>query len=393
MDFYVADSVHHAFLVLFAASKDQRRYFTLLAEKTNLGAKVVWYKSLRLPAFLIKYPLRKLWRQTELLVVRKCNSRKGKHYPNWFWPLFQVSSFIQAVWLYALYVHWLKTEKAQFVGVWNGKKFRQAVLLEAIQTLGKSPIFFETGPLPGVSAIDPNGVNAFSSVPRDVVFYQNRVAHERLLVPCCISDHPNGLPLKYIFVPFQVVEDSNIYLHSPWIRNMRQLFALCKNLADKLGSDYHFVFKPHPSCDEDYSDLKQQQSEQLIFAEDISTPVLVEHADAVMTVNSTVGIEGLMAAKKVLVLGDALFAIEGISYPVKDELQLQTLLLGLHDLSVNEPTVNSFIDYLKNDYAIPGNAMKSPDKTHWRAAERRLQLLLDGKTSEALVTLASERSR
>lgn len=385
----MADSIQHDCLVLFAASKDQRRYFNQLAEKTSLCAKVVWYKALKIPSFLVKYPFHKLWQQAELLVVRKRNSRKGKHYPSLLWPLFQALSFIKALWLYALYVHWLKSEKTQFVGVWNGKKFRQAVLLEAIHALGKSPIFFETGPLPGVSAIDPLGVNAFSSVPRDVVFYQNRVTHEQLLVPCCISERPNALPQKYIFVPFQVVEDSNIYLHSSWIRNMRQLFALCQRLAAKLGGRYQFVFKQHPACDEDYSDLKRQQSDQLIFADDIATPVLVEHAEAIMTVNSTVGIEGLMAAKKVLVLGDALFAIHGISYPVKGEKQLEELLLNLHGLPFDEAAVNSFIDYLKNDYAVPGNAMKFPDERHWYAVEKKLQYLLQGKASQALATFSA----
>ena len=250
----------------------------------------------------------------------------------------------------------------------------------------KKTVFFETGPLPGVSAIDPKGVNFYSSIPSDVDFYLNRTlsSTELKLVQTNQITRPGNLPKNYILVPFQVVEDSNIYLHSSWIHNMRQFFGLCESLSQQLGDKVTFVFKEHPACNEQYEDLRQRQTPQLKFVDDVSTPVLVNFADAIVTVNSTVGIEGLMARKKIFVLGDALFGIAGITYPVNSTVELYEYLKKLNELHLNEGAIASFIDYLKNDYSIPQNAMQNPSEPHWQAAEKRLSLLLKGREVEAL---------
>ncbi|MDX1351836.1 MAG: hypothetical protein R3254_02415 [Thiomicrorhabdus sp.] len=371
-------------IVFFAASKDQRHYFTELSQHIELDSEVVWYKSLKIPSLFITYPLAQLWQQAELLTIRKQNSSKGKNYPAFIWPLFTFISLLQACWLYAIYTGWLKRVSAKFVGVWNGKKFRQAILVIALQNQQKKAIFFETGPLPGLSAIDPKGVNFYSSIPNKVDFYLNRAltANKNQAIQTQPT-RPGNLPKHFVLVPFQVVEDSNIYLHSKWIRTMRQLFELCQLLSKQLP-DLTFVFKDHPACDEQYDDLRKQQTPYLQFVDDFSTSELVQHADAIITVNSTVGIEGLMVRKKVFVLGDALFGIEGISFPVDSEEALLQQLLQLDSLELNETAIASFIDYLQHDYGIAGNAMKAPGLDHWQAANERLVLLLAGEASEAL---------
>ena len=376
-------------ITFFAASRDQLNYFTNLHDNIKLSTSVVWYKSLRVPSLFIHYPISDLWQQAKLLTKRKQNSHKGKNYPVILWPVFTSFSFIKACWLYAVYIHWLKRLADATVGVWNGKKFRQAILVIALKHMDKKSIFFETGPLPGVSAIDPKGVNFYSSIPNDVDFYLKRNLSENHLTEQMLDKEqqvtrPANLPKRYILVPFQVVEDSNIYLHSDWIHNMRQFFTVCESISNQLDDDISFVFKEHPACDEEYTDLRQRQSAKLQFIDDVTTPELVQYSEAVITVNSTVGIEGLMAGKKIFVLGDALFGIEGITYPVKTEKALFDCLANLHQLSINQTAVNSFLDYLKFDYAIPQNAMQNPGNEHWQAAEKRLILLLAGRVEEAL---------
>lgn len=371
-------------IVLFAASKDQRKYFTALSEHLSVKSDVVWYKSLKKPSLLVRYPISELWRQATLLKVRKQNSSKGRQYPSIVWPFFTFFQFLQACWLYSIYAEWLISLNEQSIGVWNGKKFRQAVLVIAAARMNKKTLFFETGPLPGVSAIDPKGVNFYSSIPNNVDFYLNRKSQNHIVLnQKQQSTRPGNLPENFILVPFQVVEDSNIYLHSAWIRTMRQLFAVCQSLSEQLN-DVTFVFKEHPACNEQYEDLRSQQNAHLKFIDEYTTSELIAFSDAIITVNSTVGIEGLMAGKKVFVLGDALFGIEGISYPVTSEKALLAGLQNLSYLELNEAAIGSFIDYLKKDYAIPGNAMKSPDEIHFSAADKRIALLLQGKEVEAL---------
>ena len=369
-------------LALFAASRDQRRYFTALAENTSINMKVVWYKTLSFPTLLTWFPMTKLWEQATILTTRKRYSRKGKDAPEWIWPVFTTVTFIQAVWFYGVYSRWLKQERAVYIGMWNGKKFRQAILALALPAYQKQGLYFETGPLPGMSVIDSKGINFASSIPREVEFYLNHsmVGDVSDTLYPSKTEKPSTLPETYIFVPFQVVEDSNIYLFSPWVRDMRQLFLLCKTIGETVkkeqGKTLTFIFKEHPSCDEQYDDLKIQQTAQLRFENKMDTSVLIEHANAIITINSTVGLEGLMARKKVLVLGGAQFGIEGISYPVSSESVLLDYLSRLDSLEVNDQAIAHFIDCLKHDYAIAGNAMKSPDATHWQAAEHKLKQLM-----------------
>lgn len=381
-------------IVLFAASRDQRKYFTALCEHLNCKCQVTWYKSLKVPFFFTRFPFSQLWQQAKLLTVRKQNSRKGRLYPGIVWPINTFMAFVQAIWLYALFFGWLRKLTEEHVGVWNGKKFRQAILLLAIKRIGKQPIFFETGPLPGVSAIDPKGVNFYSSIPNKVGFYQQRTKSElsESLIKTPSQLKSTGLPEHYILVPFQVVEDSNIYLHSRWIRNMRQLFAICAEISEQLDSNLTFVFKEHPACNESYEDLRKQQNEKLRFVDGVSTPELVEYADAIITVNSTVGIEGLIFGKKVFVLGDALFGINGISFPVSSQEMLLNNLQKLDSIEPDLSAIESFIDYLKNSYAIPGNAMQEPNDEHWKAADHRINLLISGRANQALGLNSNEHT-
>lgn len=371
-------------LALFAASKDQTRYFSELAKQLSFKTKVVHYKSLWNPLTWGRVPLGALKKQAELLVVRKQHSKYGKYYPSWVWSVFVRFYQLRAYWLYGSYQRWLHSESAEYIGVWNGKKFRQAILVAAIYECGKQPIFFETGPLPGKSAIDPKGVNAFSSIPRELSFYEGLPNPQTNWLQTDATERPTGLPKQYVFVPFQVVEDSNIYLHSKWIRTMRQLFDLCESLLPELPDSTCFVFKPHPACNEDYSDLKARETDRLRWVEDIPSTELVVHAEAVVTINSTVGIEALAAGKKVFVLGDALFAIPGITYPVSSADELQKSLKYLEQSVFNVPIVNRFLEYLNNDYAIPGNAMREPGEIHWRAAQVRIEQIMHSRQKKPL---------
>lgn len=375
-------------IVLYSASSDQRHYFLALMKKLPCVSRVHSSKTLYFPSLshLDSHVKEALNQQVDYLILRKKNTARGQKLPFWVWPIKHFLLRVKAGLLFRMDLSWLTKEKSGFIGVWNGKKFRQAVLVIAANAMNKKVIFFETGPLPGVSAIDPKGVNFYSSIPNDVAFYLNRRLSGGIEEKKQNSEftRPGNLPKHFILVPFQVVEDSNIYLHSQWIRHMRQLFAVCKSVSEKLDNKITFVFKEHPACNEQYDDLRAQQTEKLQFIDGFTTSELIEYSDAIITVNSTVGIEGLIARKKVFVLGDALFGIDGISFLAKSEQALFDYLQNLESLELNEKAIASFIDYLKYDYAIPQNAMKEPGEAHWQAANKRLSLLLNGKDAEAL---------
>lgn len=374
----------HKTLVLLASSKQQRIYFNALVQKVALPIELLWYKRILLPSIFCSPRSDVLLEQVKLLEKRKKTAKKGL--PNLFWRWFRVSSYLQANWTYRVAYRFLK-QRNVVLGVWNGKKFRQAIWVAAAKDLEREVIFFETGPLPGYSAVDPIGVDYYSAAPRELDFYRQYLCSEKhpvLTMPSTVK--PSSLPSSYIFIPFQVIEDSNIYLHSPWIKDMRDLYEKITMLSNDFP-DTFFVIKPHPACPEKYDDLfalSEQTEGRVRFVFDLPTTCLVEHSEAVLTVNSTVGMEALMARKKVIVLGQAIYGVEGIVKLAHSLQDLENIFKSLELWYLDESLINQYLCYLKNDYAVRGDAMKSPDNEHWIDIAAKLSGMLSGHRMSAI---------
>lgn len=384
-------------LIFFAASKDQKHYFQQLIEKVALPQVQLSMQAASDVSYAIRAMFASLLRslspsiesaldeQVAILLKRKRASRKGQSRPAWFWPLFLRAETMRAKYLYWRYKLWLMHENDIMVAVWNGKKFRQAILVVAAKELGVPLMFFETGPLPGYSVVDPEGVDFFAAIPRIAAFYENYICRlpESGRLSLTKVEKSSDLPEDYIFVPFQVVEDSNIYLHSPWIKDMRHLYAQIERLAAQFPAR-QFVIKPHPACPEDYSDLISQHNPQIHFVTDKPTTELVQHAQAVITVNSTVGMEALLARKKVVVLGQAIYGFPGVSKPVEHYQALADAIETLDGWVLDKATLDGFLCYLQFDYAIPGDAMRNPGEEHWSGLQCKLNLFAQNRGYEAI---------
>ncbi|MEN8194537.1 MAG: hypothetical protein ABFS12_17085, partial [Bacteroidota bacterium] len=177
-----------------------------------------------------------------------------------------------------------------------------------------------------------------------------------------------GLPEKYIFVPFQVDYDTQVISHSHWIKDMRMLFGVIEKVSQ--NSEYHFVLKEHPSSGVEYLDLYTRADliPNVSFKNTYSTQELIEKSLAVITINSTVGMESLLFHKKVIVLGDAFYNIEGITYEARDQKALLEIIDTIKVLTLDTKLIDNFLKYLYNDYLIPKN-----DKMYMIMCQKLLQ--------------------
>lgn len=361
-------------LCLFSASKDQRRYFDRLSHHLSRELNVTswWYKDLPEVASVpianaddLVAPIVAQW------LRRNQSTRVGRRKPGWWWRLAALWQGWQAVRLLRKYTGLLSNNDCSHVGVWNGKKFRQALFVIAAKQLGKSVLFFEIGPLPGYSMVDSQGVNAFSSIPKSADFYQVW-AQRHLLMAQTIPVQTK----QQVFIPFQVVEDSNIYLHSPWIQDMHHLFNEVKALARSYPT-IQFVFKQHPKCSEKYDDLMATCLPNMRFENTLPSTKLIAESQAVITINSTVGMEALLQHKPLLVLGEALYDFAPLTLPVRDSLAFHSAFAQVLD-GWRAPALltKAFVHYLETEYAVPGDAMKSADESHFDAMTRKVLSLI-----------------
>jgi len=248
--------------------------------------------------------------------------------------------------------------------IWNGGKFRQLIALEVAKSKKIKVYYFENGLLPNTIVFDEKGINYYNSVPRDKKFFQKYISDGVLpttLVPRVgknrkiFKGDKELLPVKYIFIPFQVDYDTQIISQSHWIKNMRMFFDIIESIA--ANSIYHFIIKEHPSSGVKYDDLHKRVKNipNISFRNTYSTQELIENSLAVVTINSTVGIESLLFYKKVIVLGDAFYKIEGITYGVNNEKELNFLLSTIETLDLDKTIIDNFLKYLYCDYLISKN--------------------------------------
>lgn len=283
----------------------------------------------------------------------------------------------------AKYLALLEQEKPSRVVLWNGKKLPNQTVVLAAQLSGIPLYFYENGLLPGTTSLDPVGVNQAASVPKTREFYFSpqveslpefhspalvaRQAHKKRR-----SGQEIDLPERYVFVPFQVPHDTQVVCYSPWIDSMEALYQAVMQAVKELNDpELKVVFKEHPSWYKHYSHLYHKDS-QALFANHNATEQLIDNAEAVITINSTVGLEALQLDKRVITLGQACYNIEGLVMTADGPQALTERIQALGSWQPDHRLRNNFFRYLQHVYAIPGNWAACPNN-HIQAVRTRLQ--------------------
>lgn len=252
------------------------------------------------------------------------------------------------------------------VVVFNGYLMPDSILA-AVATRSKSNmVFLEKGFFPATLQCDPHGINHQSSLPRDPDFYRAFSPAELGEKPTALvkrasklkDDGPAALPGRYVFVPFQVPSDMQILALSPWIRDMRHLYDEIFRLAEAEGQS-HFVIKEHPSFPLSIR-AEVTPHPRIHFANHHDTQGLIEGADAVITVNSTVGLESVLLEKKVITLGLAPYDIEGLVLKAGNPAELLAAFRSLDTWSPDADLRERVIRYIQNVFLLQGE-LKNPD--------------------------------
>jgi capsular polysaccharide export protein len=360
-------------VLFFALAKHQRLYFQRLLNETALEGKVVapaqmpWPRPWQLPQVIKRIN----WPQ---LIEEKCHERRVKR--KYAGGLYKLLLRLELAWMALRVQALLLREKPANVAMWNGSH-RYCQLLLALLPQDCQTFFFENGLLPNTTTLDTKGVNFRNSVPRDAAFFRDYQAPagaasaQLSLVP----RKPRNtalpeikLPERFVFIPFQDDRDTQVRLFSPWVADMRQLFALGERLADETGMTV--VFKEHPASRESYPKLHARSNERLLFANGNNTQALIQASQFVITVNSTVGLESLLLGKPVLTLGQAFFNITGLVAHADSERELIEKVRAFPNWSLDERIRDNFLRYMAADYCVPGGWLDADVAQLQRVASR-----------------------
>ncbi|MCD4654939.1 hypothetical protein K8T06_13515 [bacterium] len=152
------------------------------------------------------------------------------------------------------------------------------------------------------------------------------------------SRERKGLPNPYVFVPLQVPGDSVLTLST------LTPYQLCNLIIEKTaGSPYSVVVKQHPRDPNSlktgllsessqieqfagFSTLRRNIEEGKCFLKNLSIHDLISGAEAVITVNSGVGLESLLHRKPVFIWGKSLYNYAAVTLPNIIDLSIDELL-------------------------------------------------------------------
>lgn len=280
-----------------------------------------------------------------------------------------------------------KRQKIDAVCLWNGEKIFERAISEAAKKNGVKVLYFENGLLPKTTVIDSHGVNAKNSLPKNADFYTELNLTDFKLIKSSLEvrdsnklDYNNvsdnsALPEKFIFVPFQVYDDSQILINSPRLKSMNDLYSWLEFCSINNPS-IMFVVKEHPNCLKTYPNLLKKNS-NIIFSH-LNTEFLIKESVGVITINSTVGIEALLFEKNVVVLGNACYKINGLVMSAchKQELSEKAVLMWNQSWSFDNELRRAFLIYLKEFYLVDGS-WKKPDEQHVESVERKILSLIN----------------
>lgn len=303
--------------------------------------------------------------------------------------------------IFTYFYDYIQKNKFDMVCIWNGNSSERAAIMEAAKALGVKTIYFENGLLPNTTTADPEGVNYSGILARKTSsFFKNiktdseKLEHlfqEPLITRARRQKwYQSTTPAKpastefvdltkpYIFVPFQVHDDTQIIIHSPYLRDMEELTTwVAKAVArhnETISEELRIIIKEHPSDSgrTNYSSLKKAYPE-ITFLQTYSTEKLIEKAKAIVTINSSVGIESLLKHKRVITLGNSGYSIDGIVTRASSIDELARALDSLES-AVDEDLVNHFLRYI---YSVEGS-WRNPSETHWQSIKKRVDEIFTG---------------
>ncbi|MCV6596877.1 MAG: capsular biosynthesis protein [Mangrovicoccus sp.] len=263
---------------------------------------------------------------------------------------------------------------------WNALGSTRYAFLQGARDAGSRAFAMELAPFPGRVTLDGKGVNWENSVPRDADAFWAWAGED----PTRRSEDWRGLraglsaraarradvgqeqgdlgDAPFIFVPLQVPNDSQIRLFSGWAGSVEGLIDALGRCAGQLPSGWHLRVKEHPSARQSLgahlAAVAEASQGRIVVDNSTDSFAQLAAARAVLTVNSSMGLQALFWDKPVLVTGQAFFATPGITTPVGSEAALAAALADPAALDFDPGLRDVFMSYLDQVYYIPAQSQQ-----------------------------------
>lgn len=243
---------------------------------------------------------------------------------------------------------------------WNGLGGSRQAFLLAARDAGLAVLHCELAPFPGRITLDPVGVNAESSIPTDLASFdtsdrwralgQTLTARTSRRADVGQSDGtPQG---NYLFCPLQVPNDSQVTLFAGWTGDMPGFLTALTEAARHLPDGWHLRLKEHPSAKTPLTAALQPllATGRAVLDNATDSFAQLAAAHAVVTLNSSMGLQAFFHDKPVITLGRAFFARAPLVTPAADQSSLNALFAAPRSLTYDAVQRARLMNWLDQVY-------------------------------------------
>lgn len=173
----------------------------------------------------------------------------------------------------------------------------------------------------------------------------------RRLLSGSYTDTDGSDGAKYLYYPFHVPHDLQLSVRSKLFYNQE---AFIDYLCRILPAGYQLYVKEHPASIGGHSFvalrrlLQTHRNLRLIHPRH-GSHALVRNAACVVTVNSKVGFEAVMQGRKVIVVGEAFYKRQGVTFDIDNLNELESGLARV--LAAPAPDERRILEFLARVYA------------------------------------------
>lgn len=250
---------------------------------------------------------------------------------------------------------------------WNGLTGSRMAFIAGARDAGACTLHVELAPLPGRITLDPVGLNAEGSVPQDPAFFLRwaqgrdvsnwRDAGAGLTARASrrtdVTQGSGTLPdTPFLFCPLQVPADSQVTLFAGWTGGMNGFLQALGQAAARLPAGWHLRLKEHPSARTPLGPLLAPLVACGRVVVDNATDSFAQMAAAraVVTLNSSMGLQAFFQDRPVITLGRAFYALPGLVHAAADQAALDALFAGAASLDFDAGLRAAFVAWLDQVY-------------------------------------------
>lgn len=241
------------------------------------------------------------------------------------------------------------------VVLWNGLRGPRFAAASIARARGLKTVFFERGFLPNTVQVDPEGVNYGSRSahpsPEDLRCLELTPERKAWLESLAFEQRPLGnmkrpvartvtglaeidLPDRFLLFLAQVHDDTQIDFYSPHFANMeeaiRKVYEEVAAHNAATGDTLRLVVKEHPQdFKRAHYDALRRELGDCLFLQHVDNEALLDRSEAVVTINSSMGLQAIARDRPVATLGESVYSVPGAVFRAPEDGPLRELIPNL----------------------------------------------------------------